>query len=106
MVHTAVIYCQTLDKDLNNYENKLFTSRNTTFMLLLSFTLYLQLRLIKSNNFGQEFIFISSTMGIYVLQTMFGKGNCLTVSKLQTSCFYRNYFKNYKLLNMITPQKW
>ena len=39
---------------------------------------------------------------------MFGKGNCLTVSKLQTSCFY--YFKNYKLLNMITPppppEKW
>ena len=34
---------------------------------------------------------------------MFGKDNYLTVSKLQTSCLYHNYFKNYKLLNMITP---
>ena len=41
-------------------------------------------------------------MGIYVLHTMFGKVNCLNVSKLQKSCFYYNYFKNYKLLNMIT----
>ena len=39
---------------------------------------------------------------------MFRKDNYLTVSKLQTFCFYHNYFKNYKLLNMITrppPQK-
>ena len=42
-------------------------------------------------------------MGIYVLNTMFEKDNNLTVSKLQRSCFYHNYFKNYKLLNMITP---
>ena len=42
-------------------------------------------------------------MGIYVLHTMFGKGNCLAVSKRQKSCFYHNYFKNYKLLNTITP---
>ena len=42
-------------------------------------------------------------MAIYVLHTMLGKGNYLTVSKLQISCFYHNYFKNYKLLNMITP---
>ena len=33
MVHTVVIFCQNLDKDLNNYENKLFASRHTTFML-------------------------------------------------------------------------
>ena len=26
MEQTVVIYCQTLDKDLNNYENKLFAS--------------------------------------------------------------------------------
>ena len=51
------------------------------------------------------FNFISSIMGIYVLRIMFGKGNWLTVSKLQTSCFYHNYFKNYKLLNVITPPK-
>ena len=43
-------------------------------------------------------------MGIYVLHTMFGKDNYLTVSKLQTCCFYHNYFKNDKLLKMITPQ--
>ena len=43
-------------------------------------------------------------MGIYVLHTMFGKDNYLIVSKLQTSCFYHNYLKKYKLLNMITPQ--
>ena len=43
-------------------------------------------------------------MGIYVLHTMCGKINYLTISKLQTSCFYHNYFKNSKLLNMITPQ--
>ena len=43
-------------------------------------------------------------MGIYVLHSMFGKDNNLTVSKLQTFCFYYNYFKNYKLLNMITPK--
>ena len=36
---------------------------------------------------------------------MFGKYNYLTVSKLQKSCFYHNYFENYKLLNMITPNK-
>ena len=43
-------------------------------------------------------------MGIYVLHTIFGKeNNYLTVSKLQTTCSYHNNFKNYKLLNMITP---
>ena len=41
-------------------------------------------------------------MNIYVSHTMFGKDNYLTVLKLQISCFYHNYFKNYKLLNMIT----
>ena len=44
-------------------------------------------------------------MGIYVLNTMFGTDKYLTLSKLQTSSFYHNYFKNYKLLNMITPKK-
>ena len=34
---------------------------------------------------------------------MYGKDNYLTVSKLQTACFYHNYSKNYKLLIMITP---
>ena len=43
-------------------------------------------------------------MDIYVLYTMFVKDNYLTVLKLQTSCFYHNYFKNYKLLNKITPK--
>ena len=33
MVHTVVLYCQTLDKDLNNYANKLFAARSTTFSL-------------------------------------------------------------------------
>ena len=42
-------------------------------------------------------------MSIYVLHTMFGKDNYMTVLKLQTSCFYHNYVKNYELLNMITP---
>ena len=56
--------------------------------------------------FWSKFNFISSIMGIYVLHIMFGKDNHLTVSKLQTSCFYHSYVKNYKLLNMITPQKW
>ena len=32
-------------------------------------------------------------MGIYVLHTMSGKDSYLTVSKLQTSCFYPIYFK-------------
>ena len=45
-------------------------------------------------------------MEIYVLHTMFGNDIYLIVSKQQTSCFYHNYFKNCKLLNMITPQKW
>ena len=43
-------------------------------------------------------------MSIHVLHTMFGKDNYLFVSKLQTSIFYHNYFKNYRLLNMITPR--
>ena len=43
-------------------------------------------------------------MGIYVLHTMFGKNNYMTVSKLQTPSSYHNYLRNYKLLNMITPQ--
>ena len=42
---------------------------------------------------------------IKVLHTMFGKDNYLTVSKLHISCFFHNYFKNYKLLNMIIPNK-
>ena len=42
---------------------------------------------------------------MYVLHTMFGKDNYLTVSKLQTSFFYHNYFKSNKLLNMVTPLK-
>ena len=33
VVHTVVLYCQNLNKDLNNYDNKLFASRNTTFKL-------------------------------------------------------------------------
>ena len=61
MVHTVVICCQNLDKDLNKYEIKQVWSK---------------------------FNFISYIMGIYVLHIMFGKGNCLTVSKLHTSCFY------------------
>ena len=36
---------------------------------------------------------------------MFGNDNYLTVPKLHPSCFYHNYFKNYRLLNMITPNK-
>ena len=32
MVHAVVIFCQNLDKDLNNNENKLFAFRSTTFM--------------------------------------------------------------------------
>ena len=31
--------------------------------------------------------------------------NKLTVPKLQTACFDHKYFKNYKLLNMDTPNK-
>ena len=42
-------------------------------------------------------------MSICVLQTMLGKDKHLTVSKLQTSCLYHNFFKNYKLLDMIPP---
>ena len=45
-------------------------------------------------------------MGIYILHTMFWKDKYLTVSKLQTSCFYHIYVNDYKLLNTITPQKW
>ena len=44
-------------------------------------------------------------VGIKVLHTMFGKDNNLAVSKLHTSCFYHNYLKNYKLLDMIIPNK-
>ena len=33
MVHKVVIHCQNSDKDLNNYENKLFASKSTSFML-------------------------------------------------------------------------
>ena len=36
---------------------------------------------------------------------MFGIDDYLTVSKLLTYSFYHNYFKNYKLLNMTTPNK-
>ena len=57
----------------------------------------------KINLFRSKFNFISSIMGIYILHTMFGKDNNLTILKMQTSCFYHNYFKNYKLLNMTTP---
>ena len=33
MTHTVVLYCQNLNKDVNNYKNKLFASRDLTFML-------------------------------------------------------------------------
>ena len=33
MMHTVVISCQNLDKDLNNYGSEWFASRSTTFML-------------------------------------------------------------------------
>ena len=58
----------------------------------------------KINIFWSEFNFISSIMDIYDLHTMFGIDNYLTVSKLQTSCSYHNYVKNYRLLKMMTPQ--
>ena len=57
------------------------------------------------NYFLSKLNLISSLMGIYVLHTMSGKNNYLTVSNMQTSCFYHNYFKNYKLLKMITQKK-
>ena len=56
MVHTVVIHLQNPDMDLNSYENRVFASRSTTFMLYLSFTLYRQLLLIKSISFGQRLI--------------------------------------------------
>ena len=34
MVHAVVIYCQNLDKDLNNNENRLFASRSITFYVI------------------------------------------------------------------------
>ena len=36
---------------------------------------------------------------------MLEKDNYLTVSKLHTYCFYHNYSKKYKLLNLIAPNK-
>ena len=34
MVHTVVLYCQNLDKDLNNYENKLFGIQKHNFYVI------------------------------------------------------------------------
>ena len=36
---------------------------------------------------------------------MFLKDNQLTISKLQTACFYHYNNRKYKLLNMTTPNK-
>ena len=72
-------------------------------MLFISFTLHVQLHLIKSfmvNSF--LVIFIKS---IYILCTMFLIDNLLNISKLQIACFYHTYFKNDRLLNMMTPNK-
>ena len=33
------------------------------------------------------------------------KDNLLTISKLQTPCFYHKNLRSYKLLNMTTPNK-
>ena len=37
MVHTVVDYCPNLDKDLNNYENKLFAPRSIFYALNVTY---------------------------------------------------------------------
>ena len=71
----------------------------------MSFTLYLYITPYKINLFWSKFNLISSIMDLYVLHTMFGKDDYLTVSKLHTACCYHNYFEIYELLNMFTPNK-
>ena len=44
-------------------------------------------------------------MNILDQNNMSLKENQLTISKLQTACFYHKNFRRYKLLNMTTPNK-
>ena len=68
------------------------------------------LRYIFNCTLSKSLIFVNVSfdklyIGYIGLTYHFGKDNYLTVSKLQTSCFYHKYFKNYKLLNMTTTNK-
>ena len=94
------------DKDLNSYENRFVCIQKHNFYVITVVYVISSITPYKINKFWSKFNFISSIIDIYVLHTMYGKYNYLTDSKLQTSCFYHNYFKNYQLLNMITPKKW
>ena len=64
MMHTVVFYCQNLDKDLNNYENKLFLSRSTTFKVINVVYVIALITPYKIHQFWSKFNLISSKMGI------------------------------------------
>ena len=69
---------------------------------MVLFTLHFQLHPIKS------LIFCYIVFSIHILDKndMSLKDNYLTISKLQTACFYhRKTSWSYKLLNMTTPKK-
>ena len=53
----------------------------------------------------QYFLLIIFIKSIFILSNMFLIDNLLNISQLQIACFYHTYFKNYRLLNTMTPTK-
>ena len=72
---------------------------------MVSYTLQFQLHTIKAFIFCYIVSFYKFLHGYFRLKYMSIKDSLLTISKLQTACFYNKNFWSYKLLNMTTPNK-
>ena len=64
-IHSAVvIYCENLNKDLNNYENKIVCIQKHNFYVLNVIYVIFSTKPYKINEFWSKFNLISSIMGI------------------------------------------
>ena len=100
MIYTVFLNCKRLVWGLNKYQNKLCASRIHLYVIDVIYVtcattpyriMYVLL-----------IIFIKS---IYILSIMFLIDNLINISKLQITCFYHTYCKNYRRLNTMTPNK-
>ena len=71
----------------------------------MSFTLLFQIHPIKSAIFCYVVSFYKPVNKYFRLKFMSLKDSYLTISKLQTACFYHKNFRSCKLLNMTTPKR-
>ena len=103
MIYTVFLNCKQLVWGLNKYKNKLFASRNTPLCYLCHLRYMCNCTL--QNHLCLIVAFVIFIKSIHILSTMFLIDNLLNISKLQIACFYHTYFKNYRLLNTMTPNK-